>query len=306
MAREDFEYYEGLERIMGTVFRLHAYHSQERGSWMRELADRVFDALQEDDRRLSLYVAGSEVNRINAAAGGEPVKVSEDTFRQLEAAVEWWRFTAGLFDVTVGALMRAWGYYRNVALPGAGPPSLEEARALTGCDKLELDPANRAVRLARPGMFLDLGGFAKGWCVQQRSAILDQTGLEDYVLSAGTSTVLARGAPPGQPGWPTHLEDFGAEKTQLTELILYNQAVSVSANYRHTLEGPGGLTVRHIMNPITFEPVTQIRRVVVTGPRDDDCEALSTALLVQGSPSGYFELSGRPGYEAYFEFPAGD
>jgi len=306
MADSDFEYYEGMERIMGTVFRLHAFHPPGWGGRMREAADRLFDALVEDDRRLSIYAEDSEINRINAQAGGRPVAVSEDTYRLLEEARRWWEFTGGLFDVTVGALMRAWGYYREAPLPGPEPPEVKDAPGLTGCDKLELDPLNRTARLARPGMLIDLGGFAKGWCVQQRSAILADAGLADFVISAGTSTVLARGAPAGAEGWPTQLENFGAERTRLDSLTLRDRAVSVSANYRNALSGPGGLAVRHIMNPVTFEPVTQIRRVVVAGPRADDCEALSTALLVQGGPSGWFDLSGRTGYEAFFEFPTRD
>ena len=41
---------------------------------MRELADRLFDSIVADDRRLSIYVAESLINRINQAAGKEPVE----------------------------------------------------------------------------------------------------------------------------------------------------------------------------------------------------------------------------------------
>jgi thiamine biosynthesis lipoprotein len=159
--------------------------------------------------------------------------------------------------------------------------------------------------LSRPGMTVDLGGFAKGWTVHRRSSILRDAGLKDFVISAGTSTVLAAGTAPGEDGWPTELEDYGAGQMQLDSLVLEDSAVSVSANYRNSRTGENGITIRHIMNPLTFEPVEQIRRVVVVGPRADECEALSTAFLIQGGPDGTFSLGERTDIEVYFDFPDG-
>ena len=270
---------------------------------MRELADLLFDTLQEDDRRLSIYQAGSTLNRINAAAGGGPVEVDEDTFEMFSEALRWWEITGGLFDITVGAMMLAYGYYGNAALLSAEAPSIDRLPELTGCDKIALDPDRRTVLLTRRGMTADLGGFAKGWVVHRRSGILREAGLTDFVISAGTSTVLASGAPPGEEGWPTELENYGAGQLELDSLVLKNSAVSVSANYRNTRGGPGGITIRHIMNPLTFEPVEDVRRIVVTGPRADECEALSTAFLIQGAPEGVFSLTGRPDITVHFDFP---
>jgi thiamine biosynthesis lipoprotein len=300
MAAENYEYYEGQQRAMGTLFKLHAFHLPGRGQWIRELADRLFDSIVEDDRRLSIYVADSLINRINRSAGKEPVECDRDTFALLKSACGYWETTGGLFDITAGVLMRAWGFYSDSALPEAGIPALEEIRPLIGCDKLELDPARRTARLAREGMLLDLGGFAKGWCVQRRSEILSRTGLEDFVISAGTSTVLARGSPPGEEGWPSELEIINNQEKAESSLILKDCAVSVSANYRNTVTSPQGITVRHIMNPLTLEPVQEIRRVVVVGPDAAECEALSTAYLIQGALSGYFTVENRPDISVHF------
>ncbi|HUU28004.1 MAG TPA: FAD:protein FMN transferase [archaeon] len=296
MAQDNYEFYEGLERTMGTVIRLYAYHPPGKREWMRALADRFFDSLLEDNRRLSIYVKGSLINRINRAAGGEAVPVDRDTFALLAASRGYWEITGGLFDITSGALMRAFGYYEDTVLPerpahSADPDTLKK---LTGCDKLELDEPNSAVRLDRPGMLLDLGGIAKGWCVEKRARILLSAGLEDFVISAGTSTVLARGSPPGEEGWPMELESPDGRKENEEQTVLTDCAISVSGNYRHTLTGAGGLTVRHIMNPLTLEPVSQVRQVVVSGPDAAECEALSTAFLIQGELEGAINSEDRP------------
>ncbi len=300
MAAENYEYYEGQQRAMGTLFKLYAFHVPGRGEWMRELADRFFDSIVEDDRRLSIYVADSPINRINRAAGGEPLELDSDTFALLKAARGYWELTGGLFDITAGLLMRAHGFYSDSALPKAEIPTLDEIRSLIGSDKLELDPVRSTARLAREGMLLDLGGFAKGWCVQRRSEILTREGLEDFVISAGTSTALARGAPTDEEGWSSELEIINNQEATGSQMILKDCAVSVSANYRNTVTSPQGITVRHIMNPITLEPVQEIRRVVVVGPDAAECEALSTAYLIQGGLSGYFTLEKRPDISVHF------
>ena len=303
MAREDYEFYEGQDRLMGTIFRLYAFYPKDKLTWMHELADRLFDCLIKDDRRLSLYKPESLINRINREAGGGPVELDEDIFALLAAARHWWERTGGLFDITAGALMLAHGYYRDAALPDSRPAPPEKLGELTGCDKLELDENQRTVRLSRKGMLLDLGGFAKGWCVQRRAANLSAAGLEDFVISAGTSTVLARGAPPSADSWPTELEPSGEGASRIPALSLKDCAVSVSANYRNALTGPLGATVRHIMNPLTLQPVEQLRRVVVQGPDAAECEALSTAWLIQGGPEGTFSLEARPDITVYFDIP---
>lgn len=291
---------------MGTVFRVHAFYPGERKEWMHALADRLFDSLAEDDRRLSIYEPDSVVNRVNRAAGSEPVAVDSDTFELLSFCRRWWEKTGGLFDITVGAAMHAYGFHRSAAWPAGEEP--EKLRrdpkallALTGCGKLELDPVNRSARLARQGMLIDLGGIAKGWAVRAGAGMLIDAGLENFAISAGTSTVLARGRPGNcEDGWPMELEAPPDDSPAPQEMVLTDCAVSVSGNYRNTLTGNGGVTLRHIMNPLTLEPVSEVRQVVVVGPDAAECEVLSTAYLIQGALEGNFTLTGRPDISVEF------
>ncbi len=294
LESEELEYYEGRERAMGTLICLHAFYPRDGQVWMHRLADSLFDSILADDRRLSIYNADSAISRINHEAGGAPVTVDEDTFALLSACVQWRHLTGGLFDITAGALMKKHGFHGQAALPqGESPSDSESLRALIGCDKLELDPERLTARLARPGMLLDLGGVAKGWSVQKQSQILSEAGLHDFVVSAGTSTVAARGAPPGESAWPMELEGPD-DRSDPHSLQLTDCAVSVSGNFRNTLGTPGGQVLRHIMNPLTLEPVGEVRQVIVTGPDAAECEALSTAFLIQGEETGVFTLEDRP------------
>ncbi|MCE5269734.1 FAD:protein FMN transferase [bacterium] len=293
LENAELEYYEGLERAMGTVIRLHAFYPHGERAWMYALADSLFDTVLADDHRLSIYKADSPLSRLNRAAGGEPVVLDPDTFELLAACVGWWKLTGGLFDITAGALMKKHGFHQGAALPKEdGPLDADSLRALIGCDKLELNRERLTARLARPGMLIDLGGVAKGWSVEAQARMLSQAGLKDFVISAGTSTVAARGAPPGEAAWPMELEGLD-DHSPAHSLSLTDCAVSVSGNFRNTISGAGGKVLRHIMNPLTLEPVEEIRQVIVSGPDAAECEALSTAFLIQGAESGVFSLEAR-------------
>jgi FAD:protein FMN transferase len=294
LESEELEYYEGRERAMGTLIRLHAFYPRAGQDWMHRLADSLFDSILADDRRLSIYNTDSVVSRINREAGGAPVSVDNDTFDLLAACIHWWSLTGGLFDITAGALMEKYGFHSQASLPqDKSPVDSESLCALTGCDKLELDPERLTARLVRLGMLLDLGGVVKGWSVQKQAQVLVDSGLRDFVISAGTSTVAARGAPPGESGWPMELEGPD-DRCAPHNLNLTGCAISVSGNFRNTLGAPGGRVTRHIMNPLTLEPVDEVRQVIVTGPDAAECEALSTAFLIQGAETGVFTLEDRP------------
>ena len=292
---------------MGTVFRLHAFYPPGRKEWMHGLADRVFDTIIADDKRLSIYQPQSETNSINRAAGKEPVEVSADTCELIEFCGEWCRKTGGLFDIGAGILMAAYGFHSKASWPAPGPEFLnslkenpDEFRNYLGCEKIIVGSDPPTVRLVNPGMLIDLGGAAKGWVIRKCARILEDEGLKYFVISAGNSSVLARGAPPGKPSWPMELEPTPLAPDSPRMMNLTDCSVSVSGNYRNTRTDSKGLVLRHIMNPLILRPVETIRQVTVIGPDAAETEVFSTAYLIQGALDGWFELSDRPDIKVEF------
>ena len=64
-------------------------------------------------------------------------------------------------------------------------PAWRRPEARIGWQGLLLDAATRSVRFARPGMRIDLGGFAKGHAVDQGIDILRRHGIAHAMVSAG-------------------------------------------------------------------------------------------------------------------------
>src|SRR5579864_4092448 len=93
----------------------------------RRAIERLF-SLRE--RTFSRFIPGSELNRVNAAAG-KPVRVSRAFAEMLAVALDAARETSGLVDPTLGAELEAAGYDADFSLleqarraPGPTPPRM--------------------------------------------------------------------------------------------------------------------------------------------------------------------------------------
>ena len=107
------------------------------------------------------------------------------------------RETAGTFDITIGTLMRAWGFVGGTGQM-ANPQQVEEARRCVGMHLVELDAQQSSVRFTRAGVMLDLGAVGKGYAIEKAAEILREAGVTSALIHGGTSTSYAIGKPLGQ------------------------------------------------------------------------------------------------------------
>jgi FAD:protein FMN transferase len=285
---------------------------------LRAAGEEALAEIERLERLLSFYRSDSEITAVNRRAFGEPVRVSGEVFRLLRACAEVFGASEGAFDVTIGPLMRAW---KLAGGQGAVPDAdtLAGARAVTGFAHVELDEGAQTVRFARDGVAIDLGAAGKGFAVDAAIGVLQELGVTCALLHGGTSSVHALGAPPGEGGWRVALEaprgsgeqgpkgsraqgpkgtgDEGREGSgahgfeepgidaPLHEgriILLRDAALSVSAAHGKAFEHEGR-QYGHVIDPRTGCPVSHTRAAGVTGPSSFLCDALSTALMVNGA-----------------------
>lgn len=263
---------------MGSVFTIVAY-GEDRGR-LSAAVDQAFEETRRIDRMLSNYRQDSELSRINREAGQAPVNVSEELFRLLEACQSYSRQSDGAFDITVGPLMRIWGFYK-----GSGRlPHRAEIRTVlgrTGYRKMRLDPAARTVAFAVDGMGLDPGGIGKGYAVDRMVAILKAGGIETALISAGQSSIYALGAPPKQKGWNISIRHPGSPDRTVEDVVLKNQSMSTSGTSEKFFRAEGRL-YSHIMDPRTGYPAQGMLSVSVIAASTTDSEAWTKPVFING------------------------
>jgi thiamine biosynthesis lipoprotein len=252
---------------------------------LRAAGEAALDEIERLEAQLSLFRETSEITLVNARAAIEPVRVSAPVFALLQRAQALSRETDGAFDVTVAPLMRCWGFHQGEGrVPEA--TELERIRRQVGWSLVELDEASQTVRLARPGVRLDLGAIGKGYAVDCGVEVLRDAGVTSAFLHGGTSTAYGLGAPPDAEHWTVALprSALGPQlpENELTRVTLGDEALSVSAIWGRSF-GADGRTYGHVMDPRSGAPVEGALLAAVAGPNAADTDAWSTALLVLGA-----------------------
>lgn len=267
---------------MGLPVRMILHAADEDRA--RTAAAAAFARIAALDRIMSDYRPDSELRALEANPG-EWNPVSAELLAVLRRAVEIARASSGAFDPTIGPLVGLWRDARQTHKKPDGA-AIDVARRLTGFQHLTLDPWRRAIKLALPGMRLDLGGIAKGYILQDALRILRDHGVTRALVEAGGDIVVGD-APPGQRGWriDTARADaaFRSRAGQLTHAALATSGATAQfveidgVRYSHVIDPRTGLglTNRVVARVIAYDAMT--------------ADALATALTVLG-PQGARDL----------------
>lgn len=279
---------------MGTTFTIYLY-SPDHDTAAAEFS-AAFDEIERIEEALSNYRASSELSRINRLAGEQPVTTDPEVFHLLQTSFDYSRRSAGAFDITVGPLMRAWGFFRE---NGRYPSDVElaHARASVGWNKVVLNLPQRTVKFAVPGMELDMGGIGKGYAVDRVVAVLRDAGVSSALVDAGSSTLYALGTPPGKSGWKVLVPKPGDRVHAVSEVLLRDNSLSTSGSYEKFFR-LDGRTYCHIMDPRTGRPVEGMLQTTVLAATGTDSDALSTTMFVMGATAGRRLLKSMPGTSA--------
>lgn len=235
---------------MNTTFRLHLRGLDEEDAC--GVAQLCFDRIDLLESRLSRFIDGSDVSRINRMAAGETLYLSEDCHQCLLLALDACAVTNGLFDITLGTRIE----HRKSGRQGPAPE-------LAG--KLSIHPDLAAITCVEPGREIDLGGIGKGFALDQLKRLLADWEVEDALISAGASSLLAI----GPEAWPVDLT--GDRESVRVELK--SQALSASGT---------GVQGSHIVHPWGADamPADPVSRVWVVARSAAAAEIWSTALML--------------------------
>lgn len=271
--------------------------------WLRAAGEEALSEIERLDRQLTIFSPSSDVSRINARAAQGPVSVEPRLFALLMHCRRLTDETDGAFDITVAALMRAWGFYRGSGRVPADE-ALERAHSVTGMHLVHLDEERRTVAFEREGVLLDFGAIGKGYAIDEAAAILREAGVERAFLHGGTSTAVGIGRQEDGRPWrvalpypgdtpaplalPSSERELQAEvdlpssdSSVLAVVPLEDASLSVSAVWGKAFE-VDGRTLGHVLDPRIGRPVEGALMTAAVGASATEADALSTALLVLG------------------------
>jgi len=286
---------------MGTVFTVAAYGRD--AAYLAEVVNEVFEEIDRLDEQMSNYRAESELSVINRQAAIRDVVVEPELFHLLQDSLRYSAETGGTFDVTVGPLMKQWGFFNR---QGRVPSPAEIAQVLKriGYTHVKLDSARRTIRFDESGIEIDLGGIAKGYAVDRAAAILRSGQVGIALVSSGTSSIYALGSPPGQRGWTVTVRNPNEAGKAADVFRLQNYSLSTSGCYEKFFI-IRGKTYCHIMNPHTGSPVENMLSATVLAPATTQSDALTKPFFIWGPEESGKYLATHSNLTVVFYQPGG-
>ncbi len=270
---------EASAEAMGSTYSLILY--DEDRDKMVQAADDAFDEARRLDALLSNYKADSEWSMVNREAALHPVAVSDELFNVISACVRYSRESDGAFDITVGPLMKVWGFYKGTGhLPK--PAEVKAAKAQTGWQNIVLDPEKKTVFFKKQGLNLDPGGIGKGYAVDKMADLLKKRGIHSALVAGSGSSIYCIGTPPDEPeGWTVAIKDPKDEFKTLDDVHLKDQSMSTSGSYEKFFIADGKV-YSHIMDPRTGYPAQGTLSVSIITPKTIDSEAWAKPYFING------------------------
>lgn len=294
---------------MGTVTNQTIYSKD--GDLTLEVRNIILK-LEQDE--LSWRIEGSEVARINAAAGrGTYISVSDRLYQELEILLKLSKDSGGAFDVTIRPVAALW----NIDAWAAGENQTAEESTFPDEQQSAIIPTQEQITLALThtgyenlsltdgtvmlpkDMALDLGAAGKGIACDRIAAYLREQSVYGAVISVGGSVVTIGKKPDGTP-WQIGIVNPWDTSSLVGILYLEGENfVSTSGDYERYVE-VDGVRYHHILNPATGYPADSgVRSVTILCDSGILSDALSTACFVLGVEEG-MALAESYGAEALF------
>ncbi|UCF87447.1 MAG: FAD:protein FMN transferase [Nitrospiraceae bacterium] len=284
---------------MDTICTITVVSTSERQA--KDALEAGFKEIEKLEKLLDYYSPLSEITVINKASGIHPVKVSEETLEVIKEAVKIADVTKGVFDPTIGPVMKLWGFNLKIeeyAVPSEG--NVRDILRLVDYRDIKINVPESEIFLAKEGMELDLGGIAKGYAADEALDILKGKGMQ-AALVAIAGDIKGFGFKPDQKPWKVGIQnprspgDASEEGEEIfATLYLENSAISTSGDYqRFFIEQ--GQRYHHIIDPRTGYPSSDVISVSVIAPEGLLSDGFSTGVFILGREKG-MELLESLGY----------
>jgi FAD:protein FMN transferase len=278
---------------MGTAVHISAWTTDEAAT--ETAFDKAFDEFDRLDGLMSVWKEGSDVLRINDAAGRSPVVVSPEVREVLHASREVSEWTAGKFDVTFAALSGLWKFDHDIDGQVPDRSQITPRLPLIDYRALQIDDRAGTASLARAGMKVNLGGIGKGYAIDRAVTILRDARLSDFMVQSGGDLFVA--GKRGDRPWRVGIQDpRGAPDTLFAVLDITDAAFSTSGDYERFFMRDGH-RYHHLLDPDTGEPAPRSRSVSIMAKSATVSDGLSTGVFILGGDEGMALIEKLPDVE---------
>lgn len=264
-----------------------------------ELRKKVEKTLADFDLSLSLYKDSSIISKINRNEDVVPDSFFTEVFRKSVLVSE---MTDGAFDITVGPLVKAWGFG-----PDAHKSFTESKRdsllKLVGMSKVSL--INGRLVKTDPRVCLDVNAIAQGYSVDVICRLFDNLGIKNYLVEIG-GEVRAKGKKAGNL-WRVGIDkpvdnNLTPGKTLQAIIRITDKAIATSGNYRKFYVEDGVKYSHHVDPRTGYTTKNTLLSISIIADECAMADGVATGCLVMGKEKAMEFLDMHPEFEAFMVY----
>lgn len=277
----------------GSTFSIKFYAQADSSKLMHGI-DSI---LAEIDLTASTYNSNSIISKVNS---NQDVELNYDFIKIFNRSMEVSYSTNGCFDITVGDLVRRWGFgFKTKNLPTKH--KVDSLLKYVGYKNLSIKN-NRLIKKYSETN-IDFNAIAQGYTVDLVAEYFLKNNCRDFIVEIG-GEVRANGFKQEKKPWVVGIEkpapdDSSTQAIQL-KIPLNNQSISTSGNYRKYFI-QDGIKFSHTIDPTTGYPVHHsLLSVSIIANDCTTADAYCTAFMVMGIDKSKEFLKQHPRIEAYF------
>jgi FAD:protein FMN transferase len=284
--------YEGFAQ--GTTFSIKYFTIPDSVEVFKKGVDSI---LYEINKTASTYDENSIISKVNR---NDEVELNNDFIKIFNRSIEVSDSTTGCFDITVGELVKKWGFgFKTNKMPSK--QGVDSLLRFIGYKNLSLN--GNKLQKKFPETQIDFNAIAQGYTVDLVAEYLSQNHCNNFIVEIGGEVRASGHKDQGNP-WIVGIEKPAAndssERAIQLKIVIKNQSISTSGNYRKYFI-KDGIKYSHTIDPKTGYPVHHsLLSVSIIANDCTTADAYCTAFMVMGLERSKEFLKTHPKMEAYF------
>jgi len=205
------------------------------------------------------------IYKINEAIQNETSFLIEDqeVIFLIMRGQEYEKQTKGYFNPAIGKLVSLWGFHSEV--PRKGMPNTKDilklVEAKPSMENIEI--INNKLTSTNNFVQVDMGGYAKGYALDQAKNILEQYKIKNALINIG-GNILALGMQ-GEKEWVVGIQDPRDPNLMASLPLKPGWSIGTSGDYQKYFT-VNEKRYSHIINPYTGYPVSNTKSVTILTP----------------------------------------
>jgi len=213
-------------------------------------------------------------------AAGNTVSLSPEQQQLIQTGIELAQQSGDLFNPAAGKLIALWGFHSDERANTPPPADADISALVSAAPKMsELTLTGNQLSSANPAVMIDVGGYAKGYAVDQAIAELRRMGVNNAIVNAG-GDLRAIGSKSGRP-WRIgirHPRQAGVIASLETR---DDESIFTSGDYERYFEYQGQ-RFHHIIDPRSGRPAQGTSSVTILQRDASSADAAATAIFIAG------------------------